>query len=88
MKATIWDSDTLGATFQIKDIPADLVDKAKEYREKLIDLKGLNNMNGLKQDHFKQEARCLVIFLLNILVQYLRKVFLMCQMENYVLNIR
>jgi elongation factor G len=37
MKATIWDSDTLGATFQIKDIPADLVDKAKEYREKLIE---------------------------------------------------
>ena len=37
MKAIIWDSDTLGATFQIKDIPADLVDKAKEYREKLIE---------------------------------------------------
>jgi len=37
MKATIWDSDTLGATFQIKDIPADLIDKAKEYREKLIE---------------------------------------------------
>jgi elongation factor G len=37
MKATIWDSDTLGATFQIKDIPADLVDKAKQYREKLIE---------------------------------------------------
>ncbi len=37
MKATIWDSDTLGATFQIKEIPADLMDKAKEYREKLIE---------------------------------------------------
>jgi translation elongation factor EF-G len=37
MKAIIWDSDTLGATFQIKEIPADLVDKAKEYREKLIE---------------------------------------------------
>ncbi len=37
MKAIIWDSDTLGATFQIKDIPADLLDKAKEYREKLIE---------------------------------------------------
>jgi elongation factor G len=37
MKATIWDSDTLGATFQIKDIPADLVEKAKQYREKLIE---------------------------------------------------
>jgi elongation factor G len=37
MKAIIWDNDTLGATFKIVDIPADLVDKAKEYREKLIE---------------------------------------------------
>ncbi len=37
MKAIVWDSDTLGATFQEKEIPADLVDKAKEYREKLIE---------------------------------------------------
>jgi elongation factor G len=37
MKAIIWDSDTLGATFQEKEIPADMLDKAKEYREKLIE---------------------------------------------------
>jgi elongation factor G len=37
MKAIVWDSDTLGATFQIKDIPADLVEKAKEYRERLVE---------------------------------------------------
>ncbi len=38
MKAIVWDSDTLGATFQEKEIPADLVDKANEYRAKLIEM--------------------------------------------------
>ena len=37
MKAIIWDSEALGATFQIKDIPADMLDKAKSYRERLIE---------------------------------------------------
>ncbi|MBU6234994.1 MAG: elongation factor G [Alphaproteobacteria bacterium] len=37
MKAIIWDSENLGATFKETDIPADLADKAKEYREKLIE---------------------------------------------------
>ncbi len=38
MKAVIWDSETLGATFHEEEIPADLVDRAAEFREKLIDL--------------------------------------------------
>ena len=38
MKAIIWDADTLGASFKEQDIPADLMDKAKEYREKLIEM--------------------------------------------------
>ncbi len=37
MKAIVWDSDTLGATFKVTDIPADLMDKAKEYRQALIE---------------------------------------------------
>jgi len=37
MKAIIWDAETLGATFREADIPADLVDKAKEYRQALIE---------------------------------------------------
>jgi elongation factor G len=37
MKSIIWDNDGLGATYQYGDIPADLLDKAKEYREKLIE---------------------------------------------------
>ena len=37
MKAIIWNAETLGATFQEEEIPADLVEKAKEYREKLVE---------------------------------------------------
>ncbi len=38
MKAIIWDGEALGASFSEQDIPADLADKAAEYREKLIEL--------------------------------------------------
>jgi elongation factor G len=38
MKAIIWDEETLGAKFHEDDIPAELADKAAEYREKLIEL--------------------------------------------------
>ncbi len=37
MKAIIWDEESLGATFRIEDIPADLLDEAVEYREKMIE---------------------------------------------------
>ena len=37
MKAVIWRDETLGAQFDVIEIPADLVDKAKEYREKMIE---------------------------------------------------
>jgi elongation factor G len=37
MKGVVWDEDTLGASFRDIDIPADLADKANEYREKLIE---------------------------------------------------
>jgi len=38
MKGVVWDEDTLGASFRDIDIPADLLDKAKEYRDKLIEM--------------------------------------------------
>jgi len=38
MKAIIWDGDDLGAAFHDEPIPADLMDKAKEYREALLDM--------------------------------------------------
>jgi len=37
MKAIIWDGEDLGASFREEEIPSDLVEKAQEYREKLIE---------------------------------------------------
>jgi elongation factor G len=37
MKAYVYDDETLGAKYVIKEIPAELMDKAKEYREKMIE---------------------------------------------------
>ncbi|RYX89136.1 MAG: elongation factor G [Bradyrhizobiaceae bacterium] len=37
MKAYIWNNEALGAKYETVDIPADLLDKAKEYREKLLE---------------------------------------------------
>jgi len=49
MKAIIWDAEDLGATFHEADIPADLADKAAEYREKLIE-------TAVEQDDAAMEA--------------------------------
>ncbi|GAB5376733.1 MAG: elongation factor G [Acuticoccus sp.] len=38
MQAIVWDGEALGASFDYTDIPADLQDKAVEYREKLIEM--------------------------------------------------
>jgi elongation factor G len=37
MKGVIWEDEALGANFKDIDIPADLLDQAKEYREKMIE---------------------------------------------------
>src|SRR5690606_39048822 len=37
MKACVWNGEQLGASWDITDIPADLKDRAEEYREKLIE---------------------------------------------------
>ncbi|HXW53682.1 MAG TPA: elongation factor G [Myxococcota bacterium] len=37
MKALIWQEDTLGAKYDIVDIPAELMGQAQEYREKLLE---------------------------------------------------
>src|SRR5256884_5398140 len=37
MKAVIWDDEALGAKYHDEDIPADMLDQAKEYREKLVE---------------------------------------------------
>jgi elongation factor G len=37
MKAIVWSGEELGATYDVVDIPADMQDKADEYRQELID---------------------------------------------------
>jgi elongation factor G len=37
MKAVVWDDETLGAKYQDVEIPAELLDQSKEYREKMIE---------------------------------------------------
>jgi len=37
MKAVLWRDETLGAEFDVVDIPADLLEKAKVYREQMIE---------------------------------------------------
>ena len=37
MKAILWHDETLGAEFEIDDIPADLVDEANEWHDKMIE---------------------------------------------------
>ncbi|MGO9231485.1 MAG: elongation factor G, partial [Bryobacteraceae bacterium] len=37
MKAVIWRDETLGSEYDTEEIPADLVEKAKEYREQMIE---------------------------------------------------
>ena len=37
MKAILWHDETMGADYDLEEIPADLVDEANEWREKLIE---------------------------------------------------
>jgi elongation factor G len=37
MKAIIWDEESLGAKFRVEEVPADMVELAQEYREKMIE---------------------------------------------------
>jgi elongation factor G len=37
MKGVVWDDESLGAKYHDVDIPADMLDQAKEYREKMIE---------------------------------------------------
>jgi len=48
-RAIIWKNEALGAEFFYEEIPADMVDKAAEYREKLIEL-------AVEQDDTAMEA--------------------------------
>ena len=37
MKAIVWNDESMGAKYDVEEIPADLLEKANEYREKLLE---------------------------------------------------
>ncbi len=37
MKAIIWNDETMGAAYDVEEIPADLVDEAQEWRDKMLE---------------------------------------------------
>ncbi len=37
MKAIVWNDETMGAQYSVEDIPADLLDEAQEWREKMLE---------------------------------------------------
>ena len=48
MKALVWKSENLGAEWDVLDIPADLQEKAAQYREELIREGGKRTVPCLK----------------------------------------
>jgi elongation factor G len=38
MKGIIWNDESMGAEYEVTDIPADMLEKAEEYRRKLVEL--------------------------------------------------
>src|ERR1035437_6650410 len=38
MKAILWHDETMGAQYDVEDIPADLLDEAKEWRDKMLEI--------------------------------------------------
>jgi elongation factor G len=49
MQALVWKEETLGAEWEVREIPAELADQAAEYREKLVEL-------AVEQDEAVMEA--------------------------------
>ena len=49
MNALVWTSEDLGASWDVVDIPADMVDQAEEYRHELVDVLSEFNENILEK---------------------------------------
>jgi elongation factor G len=37
MKAILWHDETMGAEYEVDDIPADLLSEAEEWRDKMLE---------------------------------------------------
>lgn len=54
MKAILWHDETMGAEYDIEDIPADLVDEAAEWRDKLLE--GAANYDDDLMEKYLEDA--------------------------------
>ena len=54
MKAVVWRDETMGADFAYEEIPADLLEKAKEYRQQLVET-ALEQDDELMEQYFAGE---------------------------------
>jgi len=52
MKAILWHDETMGAEYDVEDIPADLVDEANEWREKMVE-NAANFDDGLMEKYLE-----------------------------------
>ncbi len=67
MKALYWHDETMGADYDVVDIPADLLDEAKEWREKMLEIvadyddvvmeKFFDNPDSITEDEIKNAIR-------------------------------
>lgn len=67
MKALIWHDETMGADYHVEEIPADLLDEAKEWREKMLEVaaecddalmeKFFDNPESITEDEIKAAIR-------------------------------
>ena len=55
MKAIIWHDETMGAEYDIEEIPADLVDECNEWREKLLE-SAANFDDSLMEKYFEDPS--------------------------------
>ena len=55
MKAIIWHDETMGAEYDVEDIPADLVDECNEWRDKLLE-SAANYDDALMEKYFEDPS--------------------------------
>merc|ERR1719478_1052292 len=66
MKAIIWKDESLGAEFDVTDIPDDLKEKAAEYREKLVELAVEQGPQAVQYMSRTHGHICLLTFVLGV----------------------
>ena len=50
MKAIYWHDETMGADYSVEEIPAELVDEANEWRDKMLEKVSVKYRSGCSGD--------------------------------------